>query len=249
MGGLFSDAETGEDCAEDFVGGDLASDGAEVVEGVAEVDDHKVGGQLVCKSLGHMQQRLFHMAEGIVVAHVGEHYIGGLRQVGLRCLGQCRREGVEARAFFSRDGECAIGGCQGLRDKVYLVVDNEEVLVFEGSDVLQLLQVVEGLGEGLSGVEDIEDDVGLYYGCDGALNAEVFNRVVAVAQPCGIDDAEGGALDDKGLFDGVACGAGDVADDGAVVVQQGVEEGGFARIGTADNGDGDAALEGIAHVE
>ena len=107
-----------------------------MVEGVAEVDDHKVGGQLVCKSLGHMQQRLFHMAEGIVVAHVGEHYIGSLRQVGLRCLGQCRREGVEARAFFSRDGECAIGGCQGLRDKVYLVVDNEEVLVFEGKAVL-----------------------------------------------------------------------------------------------------------------
>ncbi len=32
---LLSDAETGEDGAEDFVGGNLSGDGAEVVEGVA----------------------------------------------------------------------------------------------------------------------------------------------------------------------------------------------------------------------
>ena len=134
-------------------------------------------------------------------------------------------------------------------EKVYFVVDNEEVLAVEGTDVLQLLQVVEGLDEGLCGIVDIKDDVGLYYGFDGALNAEEFNRVVAVAQSSGVDNAERGPIDDKGLFDGVACGAGDVADDGAVVAQQGVEEGGFARIGTSDDGHRDATLEGVAHVE
>ena len=34
---LFSDAEILEDVAEDFVGGDFTEDGAEVVEGFAEV--------------------------------------------------------------------------------------------------------------------------------------------------------------------------------------------------------------------
>ena len=103
--------------------------------------------------------------------------------------------------------------------------------------------------EGLGGVVDIEDDVGLYNGVDSALNTEVFNRVVAVAQTCCVDDAEGCALNDKSLFDSVARGARYVADDGSAVVQQGVEEGGFSGIGTSDDGDGDSTFEGIAHVE
>ena len=40
---LFSHAEARKDGAEDFVGGHLAGDGAKVVEGIAEVDDHEVG--------------------------------------------------------------------------------------------------------------------------------------------------------------------------------------------------------------
>ena len=40
---LFSDAELAENLAEDFVGGDGAGDGAEVMEGGAEVLGDKVG--------------------------------------------------------------------------------------------------------------------------------------------------------------------------------------------------------------
>ena len=49
--GLFSDAEAGEDGGEDFVGGDLSGDGAEVVEGVAEVYGEEVGREVVIESL------------------------------------------------------------------------------------------------------------------------------------------------------------------------------------------------------
>ena len=41
---LLSDAKAGEDLAEDFVGSDGAGDGAEVVEGGAEVLGNQVGG-------------------------------------------------------------------------------------------------------------------------------------------------------------------------------------------------------------
>ena len=95
MWGLFSDAETGEDGAEDFVGGDLASDGAEVVEGVAEVDDHEVGGQSGGEAFGNMQQGLVYVAEGFVVPHVGEHHIGSMCQIGAGCLVEGFGEGVK----------------------------------------------------------------------------------------------------------------------------------------------------------
>ena len=227
----------------------MACDGAEVVEGVAEVDDYEVGGKTVGNTFAYMQQGLADMTEGVVVSHVGEHYIRSLSQIGLCGLCQCSLEGFETGAFLCRERKCAVGGSEVLFQKVYFVVDYEKVLVFEGTDVLQLLKVVEGLVEGLCCIVYIEDDVGLYYGFDGALNAEGFNGVVAVAQSCGVDDAEGCPFNDKGLFDGVACGAGNVADDGTIVMQECVEEGGFSCVRTTDNGYRYAPLEGVAHVE
>lgn len=41
---LFADAEPLKDIPEDFVGGDFAEDGGEVVEGLAEVFGEEVGG-------------------------------------------------------------------------------------------------------------------------------------------------------------------------------------------------------------
>ena len=114
MGGLFSDAETGEDCAEDFVGGDLASDGAEVVEGVAEVDDYEVGGKTVGNTFAYMQQGLADMTEGVVVSHVGKHYIRSLSQIGSCGLCQCSLEGFETGAFLCRERKCAVGGSEVL---------------------------------------------------------------------------------------------------------------------------------------
>ena len=42
--GLFPDAEPLKDIPKDFVGGDFAEDGGEVVEGLAEVFGEEVGG-------------------------------------------------------------------------------------------------------------------------------------------------------------------------------------------------------------
>ena len=103
---LFSDAEAGEDGAEDFVGGDLAGDGAEVVEGIAEVNDYEVGRKIVGESLGHLQQGLVDMSKGIVVPHVGEHHVWSLCEVGLDYFGQCCCEGAETVALFGGDVEC-----------------------------------------------------------------------------------------------------------------------------------------------
>jgi len=40
-----------------------------------------------------------------------------------------------------------------------------------------------------------------------------------------------------------------IGDDGAIVFQESVEQGGFANVGLADNGDGDALLEGLSCLE
>lgn len=67
-----SDAEAAEDGAEDFIGGDLTRDGAKVVEGVAEVYDHEVGGQALREAFTHMGEGIENPQEGVVVAHIGE---------------------------------------------------------------------------------------------------------------------------------------------------------------------------------
>ena len=51
-GASFPDAELGEDLAEDFVGGDLAGDGAEGGEGGAEVLRQEVGGAAGVEAVG-----------------------------------------------------------------------------------------------------------------------------------------------------------------------------------------------------
>ncbi len=53
----------------------------------------------------------------------------------------------------------------------------------------------------------------------------------------GIDEAEEVALALDDLVDGVARGAGDVRNDGAVGAGQGVQQGGLADVGAADDGD------------
>ena len=85
--------------------------------------------------------------------------------------------------------------------------------------------VGEGIGERACGVVDIEYDVGLDRGGDGAFYAQILERVVGRVQAGCVDEAEGEAVDGEGLLDGVACGAGDGTHDGAVVGQQGVEQG------------------------
>ena len=57
-----------------------------------------------------------------------------------------------------------------------------------------------------------------------ALDSEVFDGVVGVAQSGGVDEAECVVSDGESVFDGVACGAVDVGHDGALLAEDEVEQ-------------------------
>ena len=69
----------------------------------------------------------------------------------------------------------------------------------------------------------------------GACNAEPFDLVLCRTQSCGVDQAQGNALDADLLLDDVPRGAGHVGDDGTLRTEEGVEEAGFADVRTADD--------------
>ena len=71
---LFSDAEAGEDGGEDVVGGDGAGDGAEVVEGFADVLRYKVGGDHAGEGSESSGTRSLSSGEGGIMACIGDHY-------------------------------------------------------------------------------------------------------------------------------------------------------------------------------
>ena len=83
----------------------------------------------------------------------------------------------------------------------------------------------------------------------GTLDADAFHYVGGLADAGSVDEAEGDAAQVDGVFDDVACGAVDVAHDGSLFAKEGVEEGGLAHIGLADDGHGNAVLDGIAYTE
>ena len=110
----------------------------------------------------------------------------------------------------------------------------------------------DGRGEGLEqagGIEDEEDEAGLVNPGVAALYAEGFDLVGRVAQPCGVDEAEEQSIDVHHLLHRVARRAVDVADDGTLLAEEGVEEGAFAHVGRARQRHGDTLLDGIAEAE
>src|ERR1700722_2571092 len=67
-----------------------------------------------------------------------------------------------------------------------------------------------------------------------------------VAEACGINEFDGNAFEGDALGDGVARGAGRGGDDGSVALKEAVEEGGFAGVGAADDGQGEAVADDAA---
>ena len=62
-----------------------------------------------------------------------------------------------------------------------------------------------------------KDNLGFFDGSIGALDTNFFDGVGGFAKSGGVDETEGDAVDVDGVFDGVASGAMNVADDGTVV--------------------------------
>ena len=86
-------------------------------------------------------------------------------------------------------------------------------------------------------------------GCEGALDANLFHLIGGLTNACSVDETEGNTLDVDGVFDGVARGAMDVGDNGAVVFQKAVQKGGFAYIGFANNSNWYSLLDGLTGLE
>lgn len=106
-------------------------------------------------------------------------------------------------------------------------------------------------GDAAGGVDDEGDDVGAADAAFGAADGVGFDGVIDLgltADAGGVHEEEGVAAVIVEGVDGVASGAGDFADNGAFVVEDGVEEGGFADVGAADDGEADAARVGVGVV-
>ena len=69
-------------------------------------------------------------------------------------------------------------------------------------------------GPGLAGVGDFQQQVGGLDLADGALDALRLDPVGGLADTGGIDQAQRNSMQIDDFLDGVAGGAGDVADDG-----------------------------------
>ena len=63
-----------------------------------------------------------------------------------------------------------------------------------------------------------------------------FGLVAGFAQAGGVDEFHGDAVEGDAFGDRFAGGAGGGGDDGAVALDEAVEEGGFAGVGAADDG-------------
>ena len=70
--GLFSDAKIRKDIPQNFVGGDFADDGAEVVDGFADVLGGEVCGEAGGESFTDAEQGSAGIGEGLDVALVGD---------------------------------------------------------------------------------------------------------------------------------------------------------------------------------
>ena len=72
---LLSDAKILENISEDFVGGDFADDGAEVVEGFADVLGDEVGRKAGAEAILNTGQGRKSVLQGIDMAGIGDYDI------------------------------------------------------------------------------------------------------------------------------------------------------------------------------
>ena len=117
------------------------------------------------------------------------------------------------------------------------------VLLKNGARDLALLG-----GDAARGIEDEGDHVGAADAALGAFDAEGFDNGVHLglaADAGGIDEQKMVIAPAVKAVDRIARGAGDFGNHGAVLAENGVEEGAFSHVGTADDGHTDGFGEGF----
>ena len=157
-----------------------------------------------------------------------------------RFTGQLRCENADNGFFqlfpaFSRGtGETDSGSFPPVRmdSQVALVQDQQtgRVAVFS--------QKGGGAGEG--GVRHFQNQVCRFKRPVGAQDAGLFDEVGRFPDSCRVNQAQGQTGDLDGFFHGVPRSSGNIADDGALVSQQGIEQAGFADVGRSRDGRPDA---------
>lgn len=220
---LLAHAEVFKDVSEDFVGSDLTEDLAEVGEALAEVFGYEVTGEVVTKGIEGALDVGVGLGEGFEVAEVGDEEV--VVVVG---------DGSDKLVFEVLEADVV----EGL-ELVGLVDDSDDGLVLSDGHV--------GIGD--AGFGNEEDDLCFFSGFDAAFDAHLLDGVGGSADACCVDEAEGDVVKSDSVFDDVAGGALDVADDSTVVTQECVEQGTLAYVGSPDDGDGYAVLDSVAELE
>ncbi len=94
----------------------------------------------------------------------------------------------------------------------------------------------------------MEGEGGAGEGLAGALDAGVFQEVLGEADAGGVYEEDGDAAEVYGFLEGIASGAGEMADDGALVAEEAVEEAGFAGVGLAEDDGAEAFAKDAALI-
>ena len=100
---LLADAEFGEDGVEDVVGGDVAGDLAQVVEGLADVLAEKIRWQVVVHCRDSHSKTLHSLLQGGVVAHIRDHNRTAIQVACVGAFAQCRTKIIYTDIALCRD--------------------------------------------------------------------------------------------------------------------------------------------------
>ena len=100
---LFADAKPLKNPAQNFIGGDFADDGAEVIEGFADILADEVGGDFGGKALADAGQGFGSVFQSLDVAQVGDDCGIGTDGVFTAKVGKSAFESVYPLPFFRRN--------------------------------------------------------------------------------------------------------------------------------------------------
>ena len=103
-----------------------------------------------------------------------------------------------------------------------------------------------GVRERFASVQDVQNQIGGCQCSTAAADAFDLDFVAGFAEAGGVNEDDGETANVGGFLDGVAGGAGDGGDDGAVVAEELIEEAGFADVGAADNRGANSASQHAA---
>ena len=203
-----------------------AGDFGEDVEGLAEVFGYEVSTELHLHAGEDALSAFVGTEESVVMAGRSDYYIrvGKGRDVGCFVNGFFQFVDVEI-VLGGNPQECIVadlekgGGKRVNRSLfVYLVMNDNQRLI-----VAEFLYFFNIFFRWFL-VDYPDDDTGFADGCVGAVDANLLDGVGGLANAGGVDESEGDALQVDVVFDGVAGGAVNIGNDGAVVFQQSVQE-------------------------